>query len=342
MKKIITALAFVFLCLLANITTQAQDINLADLQGNIEIFAGVLEDALELNQNSGLFGMSLGGLDATYLYRQGVLIEVRSPLANQRNRLSLVSLNSAMQSMQTGINPFERMVSRTSPSPVLSFERSNENADSFYELMMERIAKIDYSLIVSNSIQQASDSARSLRALGNIDESTYEELRAELDVMRERFQENIDQLSQLEEELGRETESSGQSDSEAMESEVSSRLDNLIATLEPLREQAMAKAEQLKEQMELAEQRYLERWHEEVSEFEESLYVAMCNYGSTLRELPNDESISVILKGLGEDEANSNRRSDKVHVLSKSDVQECQNGVIDAIALRDRSAQYSY
>ena len=74
MKKIITALAFVFLCLLANITTQAQDINLADLQGNIEIFAGVLEDALELNQNSGLFGMSLGGLDATYLYRQGVLI----------------------------------------------------------------------------------------------------------------------------------------------------------------------------------------------------------------------------------------------------------------------------
>ena len=71
------------------------------------------------------------------------------------------------------------MVNRTSPSPVLSFERSNENADSFYELMMERIAKIDYSLIVSNSIQQASDSARSLRALGNIDESDYEELRAE-------------------------------------------------------------------------------------------------------------------------------------------------------------------
>ena len=342
MKKITPVLAFVFLCLLANTTTQAQDINLADLQGNIEIFTGVMEDALELNQNSGLFGMSLVGIDATYLYRQGVLIEVRSPLANQRNRLGLASLNSALQSIQTGINPFERMVRRASQSPVLSFERTNENVDSFYGLMMERIAKIDYSLIVSNAIQQASDSARSLHALGNIDEFAYESLRAEMDVMRERLQENVDQLSQLEEELRREAESSGQSDSEATESEVSSRLDDLVARLEPLREQAMAKAEQLKEQTELAEQRYVERWHEDVSEFEESLYVAMCNYGSTLRELPNGESISVILKGLGEDEANSNRRTDKVHVLSKSDVQECQNGVIDAIALRDRSAQYSY
>ena len=242
MKKITPVLAFVFLCLLANTTTQAQDINLADLQGNIEIFTGVMEDALELNQNSGLFGMSLVGIDATYLYRQGVLIEVRSPLANQRNRLGLASLNSALQSIQTGINPFERMVSRTSPSPVLSFERTNENADSFYGLMMERIAKIDYSLIVSNAIQQASDSARSLRALGNIDEFAYESLRAEMDVMRERLQENVDQLSQLEEELRREAESSGQSDSEATESEVSSRLDDLVARLEPLREQAMAKA----------------------------------------------------------------------------------------------------
>ena len=342
MGKITPVIAFVSLCLLANTASQAQDINLADLQGNIEIFTGVLEDALELNQSSGLFGMSLGGLSATYLYRQGVMIEVRSPLANQRNQLRLASLNSAMQSMQTGTNPFERMVRRASPPLVLPSERTNENADSFYELMMERITKIDYSLAVSNFIQQASDSARSLRALGNIDEPAYEELRAELDIMRERLQENIGQLSQFEEELRRESENLGASESVITESEASVRLDDLVARLEPLREQAMSKAEQLKRQTELAEQSYVERWHEDVSEFEESLYIAMCNYGATLRELPNDESISIILKGLGEDDANSNRRPDQVHVLSKIDVQECQNGVIDVAELRDRSAQYSY
>jgi len=342
MGKITPVIAFVSLCLLANTGSQAQDINLADLQGNIEIFTGVLEDALELNQNAGLFGMSLGGLSATYLYRQGVMIEVRSPLANQRSRLRLASLNSAMQSMQTGTNPFERMVRRASPPLVLPSERTNENADSFYELMMERITKIDYSLAVSNFIQQASDSARSLRALGNIDEPAYEELRAELDIMRERLQENIGRLSQFEEELRRESENLGTSESVITESEVSLRLDDLVARLEPLREQAMSKAEQLKRQTELAEQRYVERWHEDVSEFEESLYIAMCNYGATLRELPNDESISLILKGLGEDDANSNRQPDQVHVLSKIDVQECQNGAIDVAELRERSTQYSY
>jgi len=342
MGKITPVIVFISLCLLANTASQAQDINLADLQGNIEIFTGVLEDALELNQNSGLFGMSLGGLSATYLYRQGVMIEVRSPLANQRNQLRLASLNSAMQSMQTGTNPFERMVRRASPPLVLPSERTNENADSFYELMMERITKIDYSLAVSNFIQQASDSARSLRALGNIDEPAYEELRAELDIMRERLQENIGRLSQFEEELRRESENLGTSESVITESEVSLRLDDLVARLEPLREQAMSKAEQLKRQTELAEQRYVERWHEDVSEFEESLYIAMCNYGATLRELPNDESISIILKGLGEDDANSNRQPDQVHVLSKIDVQECQNGAIDVAELRERSTQYSY
>jgi len=270
------------------------------------------------------------------------MIEVRSPLANQRNQLRLASLNSAMQSMQTGTNPFERMVRRASPPLVLPSERTNENADSFYELMMERITKIDYSLAVSNFIQQASDSARSLRALGNIDEPAYEELRAELDIMRERLQENIGRLSQFEEELRRESENLGTSESVITESEVSLRLDDLVARLEPLREQAMSKAEQLKRQTELAEQRYVERWHEDVSEFEESLYIAMCNYGATLRELPNDESISLILKGLGEDDANSNRQPDQVHVLSKIDVQECQNGAIDVAELRERSTQYSY
>ena len=342
MGKITPVIVFISLCLLANTASQAQDINLADLQGNIEIFTGVLEDALELNQNSGLFGMSLGGLSATYLYRQGVMIEVRSPLANQRNQLRLASLNSAMQSMQTGTNPFERMVRRASPPLVLPSERTNENADSFYELMMERITKIDYSLAVSNFIQQASDSARSLRALGNIDEPAYEELRAELDIMRERLQENIGQLSQFEEELRRESENLGASESVITESEASVRLDDLVARLEPLREQAMSKAEQLKRQTELAEQRNVERWHEDVTEFEESLYIAMCNYGATLRELPNDESISIILKGLGEDDVNSNRQPDQVHVLSKIDVQECQNGAIDVAELRDRSTQYSY
>jgi len=142
-------------------------------------------------------------------------------------------------------------------------------------------------------------------------------------------------LDQIEQEI---QEDDTSSDSSAF----SSRIDELIAQLEPLRAQAIARADELKEQTEIAEARYSERWHEDVREFEQELYVAMCNYGATLRVLSDDESISVILKGLGEDSVNARGRPDKIHILSKSDVLLCQNGEIDVAGLRTRSAQYSY
>ena len=77
--------AFVF----ASCSIAAQDIQLQNLQRNIDIFSGVLDEALELGQTSGIFGMRVGGIDSTYLYGQGVVMEVRTPLANSRNRMLL-------------------------------------------------------------------------------------------------------------------------------------------------------------------------------------------------------------------------------------------------------------
>lgn len=336
MKKL--TFSFMFINALLLQPASAQEMDLSELQDNIEIFSGVLEDALDLNRNSGLFGISVGGVNATYLYEQGVLIEVRTPLANQRNRLSLATLNSAMQSMQANGNPFERMARRTSPTATQTPNVNNENTEDANGLdqgLMDRIAKVDYSLVVSNAIQQASDSARALRALGNVDEANYESLRSEFDSMRAQLQENVDRLSQVEQEIQ-------STDTTSDASEFSVRIDALIAQLEPLRAQAIERAEELKQQTELAESRYAERWHEDVMEFEQNLYAAMCNYGATLRALPDNEYISIILKGLGEDSANTNRRPDKVHVLNKSDVQLCQSGEIDVASLRNRSAHYSY
>ena len=70
-------------------SAHAQDPSLEGLQRNIDIFSGVLEDALDFEESKGLFGLSLGGIESTYLLGQGVVLEVRTPLANSRNRLSL-------------------------------------------------------------------------------------------------------------------------------------------------------------------------------------------------------------------------------------------------------------
>ena len=324
----------------------AQDIELDSLQRNINIFSGILEEALELDQSAGLFGLSLGGIENTYLLGQGVVFEVRTPLANRRNRMSLASLNSAMQSLQNRNNPFERMRTPTmpaNPQPILPDTVNLERANNYYREMMDKISNIDYSLVVSTAIQQASDSARSLRSLGNVDESAFEAMRDEIEELRVSMQRNLSQLRELELEI---RDSSSADDAaaatESSENEMQAKLDALLASIEPLRELALAKAQELQERTEVAEQAYAERWQQDLEEFELDLYQALCSYGSSLHELPDGENISLVLTGLGEESADNPRRTDKIHIVSLAAMLQCQAGEIDATTLQQQSAQYSY
>jgi len=331
----------------------AQEPQLEDLQRNIDIFSGVLEDALDFEEAKGLFGLSLGGIESTYLLGQGVVLEVRTPLANSRNRLSLASLSSAMQTLQVRSNPFESVafsqsqsqiqsqpqVSSTQASPVMALRNQSAQSSSFYSEMMERVANVDYSLAVNNAIQQATESARSLRSLGSVDDDDYEELRADIEGLRAEMGEKMQGLRELEAQI-RESTAQAIADSN-IEEEMRLKLDAVMAQIEPLREQAVAKAAELRLRSEQAEQVFTQQWQQDVVVFEDKLYQAMCDYGATLRELPVDERVSIILTGLGE-QGEEQRRTDKIHVFSKADLQDCQSGDISVAALRERSDHYSY
>jgi hypothetical protein len=311
----------------------------------------VLEDALDFEEAKGLFGLSLGGIESTYLLGQGVVLEVRTPLANSRNRLSLASLNSAMQTLQVRGNPFESIAlsqSRnssqvqslsTQASPVMALQSQSAESASFYSQMMERVANVDYSLAVNNAIQQATESARSLRSLGSVDDEDYQELRADIEGLREEMGEKMQGLRELEAQI-RESTAQAIADSN-IEEEMRLKLDTIMAQIEPLREQAVAKAAELRLRSEQAEQAYTQQWQQDVVVFEDKLYKAMCDYGSTLRELPIDERVSIILTGLGE-QGDDQRRTDKIHVFNKADLQECQSDDISVATLRERSDHYSY
>lgn len=327
----------------AAMSVNAQDLQIESLQRNIDIFSGVLEDALGFEEAKGLFGLSLGGIENTYLVGQGVVLEVRTPLANNRNRLNLASLNSAMQSLQVRGNPFESIAlsrsASTQGSPVMALRSESAENSSFYTEMMEKVANVDYSLIVNNAIQQANESARSMRSLGSLDESDYEELRQDIDSLRTDMQEKMQGLREVEAQM-RESATQALADSN-FEEQMRTKLEEVMSQIEPVREQALAKAAELKLQSEEAEQKYSQQWAQDVVSFEDRLYQAMCDYGSTLRELPAAERVSIILTGLGELGENQ-RRTDKIHVFNKADLQECQSGDITVATLRQRSDQYSY
>lgn len=335
----------VLLGLSLNSAAFAQEQNIEDVQRNLAIFSGILEESLDLNESTGLFGMSLGGVESTYLSHQGAVLEIRSPLANRRNRMGLASLSSAMQALQLRQNPFEAMRSRaaapaSTSTQSLAFAEAESAPAGIYQQLMDRIANIDYSLVAQTAMQQAAHSARSLRALGELDDVSFDDLNEQINNIRSDISASITELRQIEQEVRAQASTSVATEDSA-DSSLSMRLEELLQRMQPLRDQALGMAQDLKARSEQAEQDYALAWIEDLAVFEADLYQTLCEYGSTLSAIPEDQNISLILKDLGEDRG-ENRRTDQVHVVRKSDISACGRGEFDSDSLRERATRYSY
>lgn len=74
---------------------------------------------------------------------------------------------------------------------------------------------------------------------------------------------------------------------------------------------------------------------ERIAAFEQTFVQTLCDYGNTLRDLPNNEHISVIMVGGGDND------SDKIHVFRKQDVVSCK-GEQGATELLTKAISYSF
>jgi len=352
-KRLATTTLGLLLCLTAAVRAQGVDVSEVDIsevnirkireiRQNSELLARVLSEALELNESAGLFARAVGGVNGTYLHDQGIVLEVRSPLASRRSRLNIASLNSTMRALTGRRNPFAAFQA-TSPAQtnVVDGDGSSiSRADSFYQEMMGRIASVDYALAINSAIQQASTAARSISSLGGFDAIDEQSVQSSLTELRRRLEVNLTELRSLEASIRSSATDRG-GDSEQDRRRLEQQLDALMARLDPLQAEASELARDLQARMEVARQDYEAEWLTELERLEDNLYGALCDYGASLRALPADEYVSVILIGLGvESEAGS--RPDKIHVLARSEIQRCQNGSIAVPELRGLSTEYSY
>lgn len=339
MKTAFSAALSLLLCLLVQ-PGFSQPAPLLEIQKDLALFTGILEEALGLNESAGLFGRSLGGISSTYLMGQGVVFEVRSPLANRRNRMGLASLSSAMQALQLQENPFLAM-RRSQPAAAAetaALAADFASPDSRYLQLRDQIANIDFSLVVNTAIQQATHSARALRALGSVDEDGYATLFAEIEALREQIESNVAELRALEAEL---RVHQLEPDSADTGGNIQQRVNALLQRLEPIKSEALALASDLRERAAEAEADFARQWQQDLLAFERALYSTLCEYGETLSHIPGQESLSFILQGLGDDVEDS-RRADRVHIVRQQDISACVAQRFDSEALRARSTNYTY
>ena len=305
------------------------------LKRNVEAFTGMLEQALELD--GGLFGLGGERIDNMYLAGHGLVLEVRSNLASARSQLDLTGLNHSVLALRQGDNPFAMLARQAREQARVEEPLAVEDARNPGSALLSQIREIDYSATVNAAISQAGEYIRILRDANGLengaDNDSFERLRLEIENLRRENRDGIERLRELSQELSTGAAEQGERFEQA--------LGELTTEMEQLRERAEAMADDLRERSESAQLERAARWQQDVAGLESRLTGAMCEYGASLRELPANENVTVVLNGLG-DESASGGRANLVHTFSKADLLLCAEGGIDPAVLGERSGRYSY
>ncbi|MEZ5492512.1 MAG: hypothetical protein R3F50_19700 [Gammaproteobacteria bacterium] len=338
-KKSATVMCFLGLLHLQPMVV-AQEAELAELRSEIDTLAGVLQEGLELGNSSGFLGIGSGRIDAVYLRQQGVVVEIRSPLANQRNRLSLSALASSLRSASGIENPFaqlSRQLALSSPAETSVLSQAAELAADARQRSMDEIRAIDYQGIIESAIREAYRGARMLRDIDAMDPDTLVNTEETLSGLRRDLADTLRQVGELETDQSR--EAGAASDSGSVEAE--QRLRQLQERLEALTTQARQQATELSARYEQAREEYRQRWTQDVADLEADLFRLLCDYGVTLKSLPEGEFVSVLLLGLGT-EAGETLATDRIHVLRRESLSACAAGEFDAETLQQRAVSYDF
>ncbi len=327
------ALPATALAALLAVPAAAQEDPYDPLKRNAEAFAGMLEQALELELDGGLFGFGGERIDSMYLAGHGLVLEVRSKLANARSRLDLAVLNNSVMALRQGDNPFAMLArrAREQAGPAQRPAGDGDQAPPFEFLLRAR--EIDYPAAVETAVSRAGEYARILREVDGVDDAAFERLRMEIESLRRENRVGAERLRELTEEWRAGAAERGERLEQAF--------GELSAEMEQLRRRAEAMAEDLRARSENAQAERAARWRQDVAALESRLAGAMCEYGAGLRELPANENVAVILNGLG-DESAGGGRADLVHTFSKADLLLCAEGELDSRTLGERSGRYSY
>lgn len=314
-------------------TAQAQQEDLEGMQRSIEIFSGILREGLDLNSRAGIFSPLNGSLRGSYLMEQGIVLEISAPLANSRSAINWQTFESSLQQLSGQISSFvNTQVARVNP-PDLEAART-ASAD-----FLETLRQTDFSADIEKALAEAGESARSLYQLGQIDDAKLNEITQEVNELRASLSQRMQEL------LALRTQATAVPGTDAAANEnalqlMQEGLAQLMAKVQPLQERARSRAQELMALADAARQAREQAWQESLLSFEHTLFELSCSYAAALRNLPDGEHLTLVLKGLGESKGAGYQ--DRIHVLGKRDIERCQQGEITPLQLQALARSYSF
>lgn len=314
---------------------------ITEAQTDAENFSRFLARSLELNQGNEIFGMSMEGVSATYLHNQGLLLELRTPLAKSRNPINIASLGSRLGE-NTGVgNPFSEFSLRNE-FPVLGVEpgvelddlgkgpTSSKMVDRLYDGLTIRMTSIKYSLVVQTALRRASTAIQSMRKIDVFSDSDALDLRNEISDLRNQLSTNVETFGSIEQRAGL-----GNLDGVDLIAET----DIAIASMESLKIYSVSFAQNLLIQSAEAEKDYNARWDTDLKAFEMNMYSGLCEHVGLLSSFSDSEYLTLQVLGVSKD-ANG-FIGDEFYTLRLSEARLCAAGEIDVEGMSLKAVRYT-
>jgi DNA repair exonuclease SbcCD ATPase subunit len=221
----------------------------------------------------------------------------------------------------------------------MSLSAQAESAPQKYREIVRQVIEIDFPTEVDKAIRSARESLRNLQGSASLDAETLAEIDAQMNGLGDELANSVDALQSMRSEMTTALREA-HIDREELAEQWQESLDELLARVEPIRDSALERAQQLSAMRDQENALRQEQWQVELAQFETTLHESVCEYSVVLRDLPDGEHLSLILKGLGNRESGSSE--DRVIVFSKADLLRCQSGDISAQQLQQLAERYSF
>ncbi|KFZ30392.1 hypothetical protein IDSA_10010 [Pseudidiomarina salinarum] len=285
-----------------------------ELRQQLEVMASIFNTTLRQERhNDRSLWRSAGKLDYSYLAGQGVVFRTRLAGGGR-----MIMGNAPMPPMPPMPDEPEieiEILEGDSPDVHRVIRRVGEAIEDIYEVHIEE------SMGVTESVNFIS-----------ADTFTEEQLEA-IETLREEARETRELQRRVRdlEYAKRNAEGKGDKKVEKELKQAEEALAKNREKLDKAREkvQKVRKDVQLKAEVRRAER--MEQRNQQIAQFEQTMAQTLCDYGNTLRALPGNESITLIIEGAGDPEVG--RNSDKIHIFSKQAVTNCSgnNGPLDLL-----------
>ncbi len=283
----------------ATLATSAVAQNLTELDKQLNIMSGVIDTALK--QDTTKEGVRYRSIEATYLAKQGVIFTINTGSRSMVFDFDFGDLMSVIPTAPTA--PDVPHVT------VVSEDGVHVESHGDYEFVYEQ----DWSETADRVVRQVEKIVRKTDEKLREFRSDRREIEWEIRELDRRNRDLEFELRAADKEREREIEREMK--------ELKAEMGRLQAREKELQNYAQELAEEKK--AELAKQREMKEkaYKTFLANFEGSVGDTLCSFGAGLRELPDDEHISFILKNFGKN--TEGKSQDRVYIFNKKSVKSC-------------------